>query len=93
MRELPLTDTAKAELETVAKHHVKPYMREKARTLLLVNRGIPAAVVARDYLIPIRDPDTVYSWMDKYIEGGIKALLVKAGRGRKPAFSPSAVNG
>jgi hypothetical protein len=92
MRELPLTEAAKAELEAVARHHAKPYMRTKASALLLVNRGIPAAVVARNYLVPRRDPDTLYSWIDKYLEGGVEALIVQPGRGRKPAFSPPAAN-
>ena len=90
MRQLPLTNEQKEELAAVAKRHAKPYMREKASALLLVNRGIPAFVVGRDYLIPRRDADTLYSWMDLYEEGGVKALIIKPGRGRKPAFSPSA---
>lgn len=92
MRELPLTDEQKDELVTVAKRHPKPYMRVKATALLLVNRGIPALVVGRDYLVPCRDADTMYSWMNKYEAGGVKALLIRKGRGRKPAFSPSAPN-
>ena len=86
MRELPLTDEQKDELVTVAKRHPKPYMRVKATALLLVNRGIPALVVGRDYLVPCRDADTMYSWMNKYEAGGVKALLIRKGRGRKPAF-------
>lgn len=90
MRKLALTNAQKDELEEIAKSHAKPYMREKARALLLVERGIPALVVGRDYLIPRRDPDTMYSWMNLYEAGGVKALVIKQGRGRKPAFSPSA---
>ena len=35
-----------------------------------------------------RDPDTVYTWLRRYREQGIRGLSNKPGRGRKPAFSP-----
>jgi hypothetical protein len=92
MRQLPLTHEQKEELAAVAKRHPKPYMRVKASALLLVHRGIPASVVGRDYLVPSRDADTMYAWMDRYQAGGVAALLIRKGRGRKPAFSPSASN-
>lgn len=93
MRELVLSEEQKRELETVAAHHRLPYMREKARALLFVNRGIPGNRVGRDYCIPQRCSDTIYDWMDRYTSQGSAGLLVQPGRGRKPAFSPSAPNG
>ena len=39
-------------------------------------------------LLKKRDPDTVYAWLRRYREHGIRGLLNKPGRGRKPAFSP-----
>ena len=35
-----------------------------------------------------RDPDTVYAWLRRYREHGIRGLFNRPGRGRKPAFSP-----
>jgi transposase len=41
-------------------------------------------------LLKHRRPDTVYEWVRRYRAEGIGGLAVKPGRGRKPAFSPSA---
>jgi hypothetical protein len=40
-------------------------------------------------LLKSLDADTVYGWLKGYRRGGIGALYIRAGRGRKPAFSPS----
>lgn len=90
MRTLTITPQGRQELVESAKHHPKAYVREKVKALLLVDKGIPAAAVAREYLIPARAADTVYGWMDRYEAEGVAGLVVRAGRGRKPAFSPSA---
>jgi hypothetical protein len=55
--------------------------------------GMPAALVARQGLLRPRDPDTVYAWLDRYQATGVEGLKVHPGRGRKPAFSPSARDG
>jgi transposase len=51
---------------------------------------MPARQVALSGLLKPRDPDTVYSWIRRYQAEGLDGLLIKPGRGRKPAFSPSA---
>ncbi|RLD07313.1 MAG: IS630 family transposase [Chloroflexota bacterium] len=83
-----LSKTEVVELEKVRDHHKKPYMREKASALLKVASGQSANSVALNGLHKTRDPDTVYSWLDIYEAEGIAELLIKKGRGRKPAFSP-----
>lgn len=61
--------------------------------LLKIAEGMPAARVARQGLLRPRDPDTVYTWLDRYQATGHAGLKVRTGRGRKPAFSPSTRDG
>lgn len=83
------TKEEKAELETVRDEHEKPYMREKASALLKIAAGKSPHSVALHGLLKPRDPDAIYGWLDRYEAEGVEGLLVKGGRGRKPAFSPS----
>lgn len=78
----------KKELEAVRNSHEKPYMREKASALLKIASGQSPRSVALNGLLNRRQPDTVYGWMNRYEAEGIQGLLIKNGRGRKPAFSP-----
>lgn len=82
------TEEEKAELEKVRDEHEKPYMREKAAALLKIAAGQSPHTVALHGLLKARDPDAIYSWLDRYEAEGVAGLLVKEGRGRKPAFSP-----
>lgn len=84
-----LTETEKTELKTVRDEHEKPYMREKASALLKISTGQSPHAVALHGLLKPRDPDTIYGWLDSYEAEGVEGLLVKDGRGRKPAFFPS----
>lgn len=83
------TDTQRKELERIRDTHEKPYMREKASALLQIADGRSPHAVALHGLLKPRDPDAVYRWLNRYEAEGAKGLLVKDGRGRKPAFSPS----
>jgi hypothetical protein len=88
-RLLLLSPEQRTELLHWRDHGVKPWQRERAGALLKVADGWPAAVVARTGLLKPRDPDTLYAWLDTYATAGCRALMVlRAGRGRKPAFSP-----
>lgn len=86
---LELEAEEKKELETVRDHHSKPYMREKASALLKIAAGATPHAVAVSGLHKPRDPDSIYDWLKRYRAEGIDGLKIKAGRGRKPAFSPS----
>ena len=88
-RTLTLTAEQQSELRNCRDRHQLPYLRERAAALLFIADGIPPAVVARENLWRSRDPDTLYSWLDRYQAFGLAGLLIHAGRGRKPAFSPS----
>ena len=83
------TDNQRIELELIRDNHEKPYMREKASALLQIADGKSPHAVALHGLLKPRDPDAVYRWLNRYEIEGAKGLLVKDGRGRKPAFSPS----
>lgn len=87
--QLELSSEQKAELEEVRKHHSKPYVRERAAAILKVAEGQSMRQVALHGLLTIREPETIREWIDRYLAEGLPGLLVKSGRGRKPAFSPS----
>ena len=86
MRELSLSAQERADLERMARTDPKPYRRERAAALLKIAAGEVAAEVARSGLLRPRDPDTLYSWLDRYAEDGLAGLTMRPGRGRKPAF-------
>ena len=64
------------------------YLRERATAILKIHAGYSPHEVARRGLLKPRDPDTVYVWLRRYREHGIRGLFNRPGRGRKPAFSP-----
>src|SRR5437762_3961876 len=88
MRPVALTGTQQQELRQARDTHPKPYVRERAAALLKVAAGSSAPQVARQGLLRPRDPYTVYAWLHRYQKHGLAGLLVRPGRGRKPAFSP-----
>ena len=65
-------------------------MRERAAAILKISQGLSGREVARHRLNRSHAPDTIYAWVARYLQEGIAGLRVKEGRGRKPAFSPSA---
>jgi hypothetical protein len=89
-RQLVLSETQRQELVQMRDHARQPYVRERAAALLKIADGLPAARVARQGLLRPRRPDTVYEWLDRYQATGSAGMKVHPGRGRKPAFSPSA---
>lgn len=85
---IELTPEQWQELEDVRDQHKKPYVRERAAAILKIAEGMSGRRVALHGLLKRRDPDSVYSWFHSYQAEGVAGLLIKAGRGRKPAFSP-----
>ena len=86
MRELLLSAPERADLERLARTDPTPDRRERAAALLKIAAGEVAAEVARSGLLRPRDPDTVYSWLDRYQADGLAGLTIRPGRGRKPGF-------
>lgn len=87
--ELILTPEQRGELEKARDTHPKSYMRERSAALLKIADGKSGLYVARYGLLKPRWQDTLYEWVKRYKAAGLKGLLIKPGRGRKPAFSPS----
>jgi hypothetical protein len=86
---LTLSKEQRNELIQLRDHAAKPYLRERAAALLKVADGATVHHVALYGLLKPRDPDSVYSWLRRYLAGGVTELQIREGRGRKPAFSPS----
>lgn len=87
---LTLSAPQKQQLTSYRDRHPKPYVRERAAALLHVADGCQVQEVAQQKLFKVRDPETVAAWLHQYETDGLDGLLIKAGRGRKPAFSPTA---
>lgn len=87
-RQVQLDPQDRRLLEQLRDRSPKPYLRERAAAILKVADGEYAATVARSGLLRSREPDTVYAWIERFEREGIAGLEVRAGRGRKPAFSP-----
>lgn len=87
-RQIHLTPEQRQALESLRDRSPKPYLRERAAAILKVADGQYAAEVARSGLLRRRDPDTLYSWLERFEQEGIAGLEVRPGCGRKPAFSP-----
>ena len=85
---LILTPEQRADLEWARDHHPLPYVRERAAALLKIADEQSGRQVALHGLLKKRYPDTVYDWVKRFKAEGMPGLLVKPGRGRKPAFSP-----
>lgn len=85
---LELSAEQRAELIDHRDHDRLPYLRERCAALLKIADGWIASEVARIGLHRRYDPDAIYHWHKRYVAGGIQALKIQPGRGRKPAFSP-----
>ena len=89
---LTLTETQRQQLQSYRDRHPLPYIRERAAALLQVAAGHSARTVAATKLLRVRDHETIATWVERYQDQGLDGLFIKAGRGRKPAFSPPAPN-
>ncbi len=88
--QLKLNEMQRAELKQIRDHDPRPYMRERAAALLKIDAGHSGLQTARHLLLRPHWQDTIYEWVKRYLAEGVKGLEIRAGRGRKPAFSPSA---
>jgi hypothetical protein len=87
---LELSQEQRAELVKHRNTDPLPYLRERCAAMLKIADGMTAAAVARAGLLRRYDPDAIYEWRRRYLAQGLPGLRIQAGRGRKPAFSPSA---
>jgi len=84
---IQLSDEERAKLKAWVKNPPKPYLRKRARAILLVADGVPLYKVAQHPRIRVHRV-TVSRWVKRYLAEGLKGLKVKPGQGRKPAFFP-----
>ena len=82
-RPLTLADEDKRSLEYLRDHDQRPYLRERAAALLKINQGSTAHAVAVSGLLKPRDPDTIYAWVDRYLQAGLAGLVQKPRRKRR----------
>jgi hypothetical protein len=66
------------ELQDARDHDRRPYVRERCAALLKIADGQTAHAVASHGLLKVRDPDTVYAWLDYYQVGGLAGLVAHA---------------
>jgi hypothetical protein len=87
--ELDFTQEQRRQLEDLRAHAPKPYVRERAAALLKVADGMSARHVAAHGLLRRHWHRTIGRWAERFLAEGPAGLLVRSGRGRKPAFFPS----
>jgi transposase len=87
---IELNEQQRRELENIRDHHQLPYLRERAAAILKIADGHSGLQTARNMLNRVHWQDTIYDWVKRYQAEGVEGLKIRSGRGRKPAFSPSA---
>ena len=85
---LRLTPEQTHELQRVQATHAQAHFRVKATALLKVAAGASIEHVRLHGLLKPVSWTTLKSWIERYQQEGINGWKVKAGRGRKPVFSP-----
>jgi hypothetical protein len=74
-RTLWLDEQQRQQLTYHRDHDSRPYVRERCSALLKVADGFSAHAVACSGLLRRRDPDTIYSWLDRFESGGLDSLF------------------
>jgi hypothetical protein len=74
-RTLTLTEDQRQQLRGLRDHDPRPYVRERCAALLKVADGLAPHAVARRGLLRPRDPDTLYTWLDRFRAEGLPGLL------------------
>src|SRR3954470_3128571 len=87
VRTITLTAAEQTTLAEARDNHPAPRSRERAAAVLKVASGWSVRRVAAVGLLRRRRPETVGDRVDRYQQRGIVALLIRPGRGRKPAYA------
>jgi transposase len=85
---MELTEQQQHELSKAARTHPTAHVRLKALAILNVGRGRKIMEVARIF---VASRQSVYSWIERYLAGGIEGLEVQSGRGRKAQADPQEI--
>ena len=91
--QLELSAAQRTTLVQARDRHPKPYIREQAAAILRVADGASIRHVAAVGVLKPRRRETLKDWIDRFLADGLNRLFVRRGRGRKPAFSPSPLDG
>jgi transposase len=76
------------ELEYAGTHHPTAGLRRKALAVRAVGLGEPRATVARCFAVSLT---SLGAWLRRYAQGGLPALEIAPGRGRKSPVDPDEV--
>lgn len=87
---LQVTREQERELEQTRDHGPKPYLRERAAILLSIVHGQSIRAAAASGGLKPHHHDSVGRWVAHYQAEGVAGLVVRKGRGRKPAWFPAA---
>ena len=85
-RTLEVSEAERAELVEHRDHDRRPQVRERCAALLKIASGQSAHEVAQHGLLKIRDPDTVYGWLNAYQAEGLHGLLSRLQGGNHRSF-------
>ena len=88
--QLRLSEAQQRELLQTRDRAHQPYLRERAAVLLKIASGRSIQEAARCGGLKPHHSDTICAWVHRYEQAGLSGLQIRAGRGRKPAFSPAA---
>lgn len=66
IRSLTLKSIEEQELVDHRDHDPRPYVRERCSAILKIAEGHSAHWVAQNGLLKVRDPDTIYDWLNAY---------------------------
>jgi hypothetical protein len=90
--QIEVSEAQRATLERWSKQPPAPYVGDRARAILRVAGGEAVSKVAPTLRTPVHR-NAVGEWVRRFVAEGVAGLRIRKGRGRKPLFSPSAVNG
>ena len=85
-RTLELSEAERAKLLEHRDHDGRPQVRERCAALLKIADGQSAHEVAHHGLLKVRDPDTVYGWLNVYQAEGLNGLLSRLQGGNHRSF-------
>lgn len=74
-RTLTLSSSQHENLSWHRNHDGRPYVRERCAAMLKIAHGDTPHRVAKHGLLKLRDPDTVYAWLDRYEAEGLDGLI------------------
>ena len=85
-RTLSLSQDQETELTELRNQTQQEYVRERCAALLKIAGGQAAHWVALNGLLKVRQPDTVYNWLDIYEAEGIAGLQVHQQGGNQRGY-------